>query len=63
MGALIGFALLALIAIITFLALEKLIEFVLKNLLARTILKTIVFLMICWFVYKALPFFSSMFSP
>lgn len=64
MGPFIGFALLAFLAIALFLALERLIERSLStdSFLAGTLLKTMLFLMVCALVYVALPWFSGLFA-
>lgn len=63
MEPLIGFGLLACLAITLFLAFERLIERSLPtdSLLAGAMLKTMLFLLVCAFVYLTLPWFSSLF--
>ncbi|MGN7470527.1 hypothetical protein [Brevibacillus sp. SAFN-007a] len=63
MEPLIGFGLLACLSITLFLALERLIERSLPtdSLLAGVMLKTMLFLLVCAFVYLTLPWFSSLF--
>jgi len=63
MGPIIGFAVLLLIAVIGYLAVERLIErgLKIKSFLVNAVLKTIVLLIIAMLFFQYLPIFGNMF--
>ena len=61
MGPIIGFAILLLIAVIGYLAIEELIELKIKSFLVTAVLKTIVLLIIGMLFFQYLPIFGNMF--